>query len=90
MLHLKSPGRARDRPLLALFWWSDPTPAPPNGVFIDIQNIGKGWPTVEINQSVKVQQGRIQIETGPNNVIKDVGAGTIKFTQGPQTKRVFQ
>lgn len=31
-----------------------------------------------------------QIETGPNQVIKDAGAGTIKFTEGPQTKRVFQ
>jgi RHS repeat-associated protein len=69
---------------------SDPAPAPDSGVFIDIQSLGKGLPTVEINQNVKVQQGRIQIETGPNRVIKDAGAGTISFTEGPQTKRVFQ
>ena len=66
------------------------SPAPPSGVFIDIQNIGKAYPIVEIKQNIKVQQGRIQIETGPNQVIKDAGAGTIKFTEGPQTKRVFQ
>ena len=66
---------------------SDPTPSPDSGVFIDIQNIGRGWPTVEIQQNIKVQQGRIQIESGPNQVIKDAGAGTIIFTKGPQKKR---
>jgi hypothetical protein len=68
---------------------SNPVPAPDNGVFIDLQTIGKGYPTVEIKQNIKVQQGRVQIETGPNQVIKDAGAGTISFTAGPQIKRVF-
>jgi RHS repeat-associated protein len=69
---------------------SAPIFSPDSGVFIDIQNLGKGLPTVEIKQNVKVQQGRFQIDTGPNKVIKDAGAGTISFTLGPQTKRVFQ
>ncbi|HET6854411.1 MAG TPA: hypothetical protein VFH46_19070, partial [Pyrinomonadaceae bacterium] len=62
---------------------------PESGVFIDIQSIGKGIPTVEIKQGVRVQQGRIQIDTVPNQIIKDVGAGTITFTRGPQKKRVL-
>jgi RHS repeat-associated protein len=60
---------------------------PENGVFVDIQSIPTGMSTVEIKQGVRVEQGRIQIDTGPNQIIKDSGAGTISFTQGPQKKR---
>jgi len=63
---------------------------PDNGVFIDIQNIGQGMPIVEIKQGVRVEQGRVQIDTGPNRVIKDAGAGTISFSEGPQKKRLLR
>jgi len=66
-----------------------PVSQPDNGVFIDIQSIRTGLPTVEIKQGVRVSQGRIQIDTGPNHVIKDAGAGTITFKEGPQKKRVL-
>jgi hypothetical protein len=62
---------------------------PPNGVFMDIQSIPRGMATIEIKQGVRVAQGRIQIDTGPNQVIKDAGAGTITFVEGPQKKRVL-
>jgi RHS repeat-associated protein len=62
---------------------------PDNGVFIDIQSLPTGMPTVEIKQGVRVEQGRTQIDTGPNQIIKDSGAGTISFTEGPQKKRVL-
>jgi hypothetical protein len=62
---------------------------PPNGVFIDIQSIPKGMETVEIKQGVRVEQGRIQIDSGPHRIIKDAEAGTISFTRGPQKQRVL-
>ena len=62
---------------------------PENGVFIDIQSVPKGMPIVEIKQGVRVEQARIQIDTGPNQIIKDAGAGTIIFREGPQKKRVL-
>lgn len=62
---------------------------PDNGVFIDIQFIGRGLPIVEIKQGVRVEQGRVQIDTGPNQIIKDPTAGTISFTQGPQKKTIL-
>jgi RHS repeat-associated protein len=62
---------------------------PDNGVFIDIQSTPIGMPTIEIKQGVRVQQGRIQIDTGPNQIIKDAGAGTVSFIEGPQKKRVL-
>jgi RHS repeat-associated protein len=62
---------------------------PPNGVFIDIQSIPKGMETVEIKQGVRVEQGRIQIDFGPHQIIKDAEAGTINFTRGPQKQRIL-
>jgi len=47
-------------------------------------------PIVEIKQGVRVEQGRVQIDTGPNRVIKDAGAGTISFSEGPQKKRLLR
>jgi RHS repeat-associated protein len=65
---------------------SEPTQAPQNGVFRDLQTTGPGVPLTTLNQTVVVSQGKIGFKTGPNEITKDAAAGRIEIKLGPTVK----